>query len=275
MEDALSYLFDKKERCKIIAGGTDFIPALRREDVHPEFVLNILEIDSLRGIKEEDHCVRIGPTMTFTEIEESETIKRHFPLLVQAAASVGGHQIRNRGSIGGNIANASPAADVLPAILVLDAELELQSKASGTRSLPLAKAIASPYKNNFRPDELLTSIIVRKLEKGTHTAFEKLGRRNALTRARLNISLALRLEKDGRISDLRLVPGAVMPVARRVKEAEQKLLGHKPEASLIETCVETLADEMVQVTGVRWSTEYKVPVLKNIARRLLKQLIEK
>ena len=273
IEDALSYLGDKEERCKMIAGGTDLIPALRLEDLHPEFVLNILEIEQLRGIHEEDHSIRIGPTTTFTEITESDLLNRHFPLLVQAAASVGGPQIRNRGTIGGNIANASPAADVLPAVLALEGNLELQSKASGKRLIPLAEAITGPYKTVIRPDAMLTGILIKKLPPGTKTAFEKLGRRNAMARARMNLSIVLQLDRAERITELRMVPGAVMPVARRAKGAEQKLLGQKPEPALIEASVETLAEEMVQVTGRRWSTEYKVPVLKNIARRLLRQLV--
>jgi len=271
----LVFLSEKGQRCKIIAGGTDLIPVLRLETLHPEYVLNILEIEGLKGIREEDHLVRIGPITTFTEMADSEVLHCYFPLLVQAAASVGGPQIRNRGTVGGNIANASPAADVLPAILALDAELELQSKTYGKRRLPLDEAIASPYKTNFRQDEILTGIVIKKLGERTKCGFEKLGRRNAMARARMNLSVVLRLDQDEKVKELRIVPGAVTPVARRAKKAELKLLGQKPGASLIEAAVEALSEEMVQVTGVRWSTGYKVPVLKNMARRLLRKLAER
>ena len=270
--EALSYLADKGARCKIIAGGTDLIPALRAETIHPEYVLNILEVVGLRGIKEEDSSVRIGPTTTFAEMEESEVLHRHFPILVQAAGSVGGPQIRNQGTIGGNIANGSPAADVLPAVLALDGELELRSKARGIRMLPLAEAVESPYKTRFMADEMLTGIIIRKLEGGTRSVFEKLGRRNAMARARMNLSIVLQLDAQERVKDLRIVPGAVMPTARRMRRAENILMGEKPESSLIEACVGALAEEMVQVAGVRGSTGYKVPVLKNKARCLLQEL---
>ncbi len=273
LKDALTYLSEKAGRCKIIAGGTDLIPALRREDIHPDFVLNILEIEELKGIKEADGVFRIGPTTTFTEIVDSQLLSRSLPLLVQAASWVGGPQVRNRGTIGGNIATASPAADVLPAVLALDGELELRSRASGIRVLPLAEAIESPYITRFQPDEILTGILVKKLPPGTHSAFEKLGRRNAMARARMNMSVVLRLDKDGVISELRIVSGAVMPVARRMKDVETILLGRKPEDSLIEGAAEALAEEMVRVTGVRWSTEYKVPAVKNIFKRVLRKLV--
>jgi carbon-monoxide dehydrogenase medium subunit/xanthine dehydrogenase FAD-binding subunit len=162
---------------------------------------------------------------------------------------------------------------VLPAVLALEGDLELQSKAFGKRVIPLAYAIAAPYKTSFQSDEMLTGILIKKLPQGTQMAFEKLGRRNAMARARMNISIVLQLDKAGTITELRMVPGAVMPVARRAKEAEQKLLGLKPDPSLIDASVEALTQEMVQVTGQRWSTDYKVPVLKNIARRLLRQLV--
>jgi xanthine dehydrogenase FAD-binding subunit len=275
IDDALSYLSDKKERCKILAGGTDLIPALRLEDVRPDFILNILEIKEIQGIKEEDHAIRIGPATTFTDITESDLLNRHFPLLVQAAASVGGPQIRNRGTIGGNLSNASPAADVLPAVLALEGELELRSREAGIRRISLSEVIPAPYKTIFRPDELLTGILIKKLKPGTKTVFQKLGRRNAMARARMNLSIVLGMDQQERVTELRIVPGAVMPVARRAKGAEKKLLGQKPVESLIESSVETLAEEMVEVTGRRWSTEYKTPVLKNIARRLLRQLIMK
>ena len=270
--EALSYLADKGARCKIIAGGTDLIPTLRLEAIHPEYVLNILEVESLGGIKQEDPFVRIGPTTTFAEMEESEILHRHFPMLVQAAASVGGPQIRNRGTIGGNIANGSPAADVLPAVLALDGELELQSKTRGIRMLPLAEAVEAPYKTRLMADEMLTGIVIRKLGKGTRSVFEKLGRRNAMARARMNLSIVLQLDPQERVKDLRIVPGAVMPAARRMRRAENILVGEKPESSLIEASVEALAEEMVQVAGVRGSTGYKVPVLKNKVRCLLQEL---
>ncbi len=271
IDDALNYLFDKRDRCKIIAGGTDLIPALRLEDLRPEFVLNIVEIDSLRTIQEEDDSIRIGSAVTFTEMIESGVLNYYFPLLVQAAASVGGPQIRNRGTIGGNVCNASPAADVLPALLALEADLEVQ-KRGGKRKIRLAEAIEGPYRTCFEPDEVLTNILIRKLHTGTKTVFEKLGRRNAMARARMNLSIVAGIDGVGRITEMRVVAGAMMPVARRATNAEKKLLGQKPEASLIEASVEALVKEVVEVTGQRWSTEYKLPVLKNMARRILKEL---
>ena len=273
VEDCLGYLSEKKDRCRIIAGGTDMIPVLRSEAIHPDCILNTLEVEELRGIHQERDIIRVGPATTFTEIIESEVMHRSMPLLVQAASCVGGPQIRNRGTVGGNIGTASPAADVLPALIALGARLEIRSNGRGTRLLPLSEAIEGPYDLALEADEIMTGILIDKLSPETKCGFEKLGRRNALTRARMNMSIVLCKDQEGLVSDLKIVPGAVMPVARRIEAAEKHLLGSKPDGSRIEAAAETLADEILKVTGLRWSTEYKLPVVKNIFKRVLEQLL--
>jgi xanthine dehydrogenase FAD-binding subunit len=263
--EALEYLSDKGNRCKILAGGTDVIPALRREEVRPSYVMNILEIEQLRGVSEEKDSIRIGPATTFTEIIQSEILREHLPLLVEAASQVGAPPIRNRGTIGGNIGNASPAADVLPAVIALNGELELQSKSRGLRILHTGKAVEAAYKTCFGADELLTGILIRKLPVGTRCAFYKLGRRNAMARSYLSLSVVLSAGKDGIVSDVRIVPGALEAVARRVTAAENALLGEKVQASLIDRATEVLAGELVGV----WIPEYKMPVLRSVFRRVL------
>ncbi|MEE9567428.1 MAG: xanthine dehydrogenase family protein subunit M [Desulfobacteria bacterium] len=272
IEDCLDYLSENKESCKVIAGGTDLIPVLRKEEIYPKYVLNILEIESLRGITEEDDEIRIGPTTTFTELIESEVLNHTLPLLVQAASCVGSPQIRNRGTIGGNIATASPAADVLPAVLALGGVLEIRSRQSGSRLLPLAEAINAPYSIGLRPDEIITGLRIKKLPPGTRNGFEKLEPRKAMARALMNMSIVIHTNAKGIISELRIVPGAVMPVARRMEEAERILLGKKPDSSLVHAAVEALEEELLKVTGVR-CPEYKMPVVKNIFRRGLEQLL--
>ena len=273
IEDALSYLSDIEGECKIIAGGTDLLPLLRKEDIRPDYVLNIYEIEGLRGVTETEDEVKIGPTTTFSEIIESEILNRCLPLLVQAAFSVGGPQIRNRGTIGGNLCTASPAADVLPAVMALDGELECRSMTSGTRLLPLAEAIEVPYETRLQVDEILTNIHIRKLPPGTRSGFEKLGRRKAMTRARMNMSIVLSLDREERISELRIVPGAVMPVARRMTAVEKTLIGKKPAEGLLGAAAELLAEGVVEVTGPRWSSEYKIPVIQNVFKRVFRLLL--
>jgi CO/xanthine dehydrogenase FAD-binding subunit len=272
IEDALSFLSEAKGTCKVIAGGTDLIPILRKDELIPDYVLNILEIKESATITETEDGVRIGATTTFTQIVQSEIINRTLPILAQAAAWVGGPQIRNRGTIGGNIVTASPAADVLPAVMAVDGLLELSSKRSGKRVIPLADAIKAPYKPDLRPDELLTAILVRKPSPGMRFGFVKLGRRKAMARARMNLSIVLGMSDDGSVKELSIVPGALLPVARRIREAEDILVGRKPTASIVENAATALSECILSVTGVRWSTEFKLPVVKNLFKGLFKHL---
>jgi CO/xanthine dehydrogenase FAD-binding subunit len=269
LKEALELYSEYADCCKIIAGGTDLVPSLRNEEIHPGYVLNILEIDRLRGISEKENVVHIGPTTTFTDIANSEILHRYIPLLVQAASNVGGTQIRNRGTIGGNIITASPAADVLPAIIALDGELELMSKASGSRRLPAAKVVEVPYRTYLKPDEILTGITIRKPRNGTRCVFEKLGPRNAMARALISMSVVMTMEKDRVISDVRIVPGALMPVARRIHGAEKILEGKIPDEILIQSASEVFVNELEGV----WSPEYKIPVARNLFKRIITSLL--
>ena len=272
LPEALEYLAENTGNCQIIAGGTDLIPALRKEDIHPARLLNILEIVEAGGISETGETVRIGAITTFNDLADSELIRKEFPLLAEMALSVGGPQTRNRGTIGGNIASAAPAADGLPVLLSLDAELELSSR-RGKRSLPLNEAITKAWTPAWDDDEMITAIKVNKLPPGTRTKFYKLARRKALARSRMTISLILRSGSGGEIEELRFVPGSVMPVPRRMEEVEKLLTGKVPTDELLDRAARAVGEEMVKVTGIRWSTGYKKPVLGNLFRIVLRQLI--
>ena len=269
VEEALNILSEKGDGCKIIAGGTDLIPALRNEEILPDCVLNILEIDELKGISEENDTIRIGPITTFTEITQSQVIKRCLPLLVEAASSVGGPTIRNRGTIGGNICNGSPAADVLPALVALGAELELQSGDSGKRIIPLAKAIEAPYQTRLKSNELLAAILIQKLPPGSQYAFEKLAARNAMARAYMNISIILNLDNEGNLSEVRIVPGALEAISRRIGPAENILARKRPGDLLVEEAADAFVDSLEGV----WIPDYKLPVAKSVFMRVLRKAL--
>ena len=162
--EAVSVLAKHGSEARVLAGGTDLLIELRRASAKtPAVVLDISYLDELNGIASSDETFTLKPLMTHSGLMRSGAIQETAPLLSHAASVIGSAQIRNRGTIGGNIGTASPAADVLPAVLALDGELELQSKRSGTRYIPLSRAIAAPYKPLFQPDEILTGIILPKL----------------------------------------------------------------------------------------------------------------
>jgi carbon-monoxide dehydrogenase medium subunit/xanthine dehydrogenase FAD-binding subunit len=200
---------------------------------------------------------------------ESKIIKEFLPILAEASSWVGGPPIRNRGTIGGNVCNASPAADVLPVLVALEADLEIQAGVSGPRMLPVAEAVEAPYQSRIQRKEVLTGILVKKLPEGTRYGFEKLASRNAMARAYIDISIVLQLDADGALSDVRIVPGALEAVARRMTEAEKILRGNRPDDSLVERAAEAFVGEL---DGV-WIPEYKLPVAKSLFMRVVKRAL--
>lgn len=269
VEDACDALAGAGERSRVIAGGTDLLLELRRPGapLAPPLV-DISRIESLRGIDASGPRVRIGPLTTHAAIAASDVIRRSAPLLAAAAAAVGSPQIRNRGTIGGNIMNAAGCADTVPALIALGAQVTLVS-ARGRRDLPLDGFFAEPYRTNAAQDELLVLIAFPPLPASARSIFIKLGRRSAVSIARLSVAAIVMLDDDGVVRDARIVPGAAMPVWRRCGEAEGLLVGSRPTPALLEAAGKSASAAMVAATGRRWSTEYKEPVLAVLVRRAL------
>jgi len=255
----------------ILAGGTDVLIELRRGTTKaPKVVLDISRVPELGGIEETDGSITIKPLATHTDLVRSELLGKFAPLLGSAAAAIGSPQIRDRGTVGGNIMNAAACADTVPPLVALGATVTLQSQ-GGSRELALVDLFVKPYQTKAKPDELLTAIRFPKLAQGAHSAFIKLGRRNALAISRMSVAAVLEIGRDGIIVEARIVPGAAFPTWKRVPEAEQMLVGQKPEAQLFAAAGQKVSEEMIKATGRRWSTEYKEPVIGVLVRRALEQ----
>ena len=269
--EALEYLNQYGKEAKIIAGGTDILVQLRNEDDKIAVVKYLVNIDSLlnlRHIKMDEDFISIGALVNHVEIASSKLILDKVNFLSQAALMIGSPQIRNRGTIGGNLINASPAADTIPVIIALDAVVILQSL-TGSRKLPVRELFLKPYETCIRPDEILTEIKFKCLPEGSKTRFLKVGRRNALVIARLNIAVSLKTGEKGIIEDIRIAPGSVMPIPCRVIEAEKLLIGQTANEEIINRASKKVADTMVEKSGIRASTIYKKPVIEAITRRAI------
>jgi CO/xanthine dehydrogenase FAD-binding subunit len=269
IEQAVAALAAGHDDARVLAGGTDLLLELRRPGAQPPgAIVDIGRIGALRGIASSNGEVTVGPLTTHAELARSEEIVRHAGLLSEAASMVGSPQIRNRGTVGGNIMNAATCADTVPPLVALGAVMTLRS-ARGSRRLDIAEFFEKPYRTRARADELLVSIAFAPLSPAARSAFVKLGRRNALAIARLSVAAALVQDERGVIREARIVPGAALPVWKRVTEAESMLIGRPPSAALFEAAGRKVADVMIGLTGRRWSTEYKEPVLAVLARRAL------
>ena len=269
IESALSALGAYAGDVRILAGGTDLLLELRRPGApSPKAIVDISRISPLRGITERDGEISVGPLTTHAEISRSALIRRTAGCLAGAAGCIGSPQIRNRGTIGGNVMNAATCADTVPPLVALGARLTLRS-GEGERTIAAGDFFEKPYKTVARANEVLTSIRFAPLGPTVRPAFVKLGRRNAVSIARLSVAAVILRDAHGVITEARIVPGAALPVWKRMSEAEAMLTGEKASESLFAAAGRKVAEVMVGLTGRRWSTEYKEPVLTVLVRRSL------
>lgn len=274
LREACRLLWEKKEQAKIIAGGTDLVPALRQESLVPRYLIDITHINELRNIVQEDGQISIGAVTTHTEIASSSLIKKYGSILADAASVVGSPQIRNLGTLGGNIVNASPAADTIPPLLVLDAVGKVVSR-EGEREVPLAQLFRGPYDTALKPYEILTRVSFRQLAPEAKSSFIKLARRQAMAISRMSIAVVLRMERrTGRIAEARVSLGAVTPTPQRMPEAEAILKGKRPDDDGLQMASVQVSEAMIRQSGIRASTVYKRPVIEALFIRAVRKALE-
>ncbi len=275
IEEALNYL-DKFSKVQILSGGTDLLVNLYKESPRlPDFdyLLDISNIPELKIINSINNFIEIGSLVTHSRLINEPLIKNNFPVLVEAAYTIGSTQIRNRGTIGGNIVNASPAADLLPPLIALKAEVELTSK-KGKRVSSLEKFLAGPYKTKLQANELLTKIKIPLLGDNYYADFQKIGRRKALSIARLSLALVTKIDKKGIFHDTRVAPGSATPYPQSLSVTENAINGKSIFDIDIEEIGKITSKEMFSITGERWSTPYKKPTIAVLIKRALKKVIE-
>jgi xanthine dehydrogenase FAD-binding subunit len=278
VDEALALKAEHGRRARFVAGGTDLLVELRRQsaDEPALAVIDITSIAALRGIAlgspGAGATLRIGPLTTHDELECDASIRERAPFLAAAAASIGSPQIRYRGTLGGNLCTAAACADTAPPLLALDAVLTLRS-VRGARELPLSDFLVAPHATAIAQDELLTDVRFSLPALGTEMAFTKLGRRNALSISRLSIAVMLRRNEHGALDDVHIAAGSVAPAPRRFTAVETFLQGRAVDPALFEDAGRLLAQEMVHLTGRRWSTPYKEPVVAALLSRTLAQAI--
>ncbi|MEW6622774.1 MAG: xanthine dehydrogenase family protein subunit M [Bacillota bacterium] len=275
LEEVLVLLDHHGDRAKLIAGGTDILIQLRNNDeslANVQFIINIDAVPSMRYITEQDGYISIGSLATHAQIASSSLIKEKVNFLSEAAGLVGSPQIRHRGTIGGNIVNASPAADTVPVLVALDAVLMLQSL-SGSREVSINEVFLKPYKTSIKSNEILTEIRFKCLPEGSRTHFIKVGRRKALAIARVNLATAIKIDDQGIVEDVRIAPGSIMPTPCRAREAEKILLGSVLTKESILLACQKVSEEMIAKSGMRASTFYKKPVVEAITSRILSKYL--
>ena len=262
----------------IVAGGTDIMVQIREKDQRWKDMECLLDISYLKKelgyIKEEGQEIHIGALNTHTELENSQIIRKYLPFLSEACSTVGSPQIRNRGTIGGSICNASPAADPLTPLIAADAEIIIVGL-NGERRNALVDFYIGKGKVDLGEGEFVKGFVVQKFPEGIVTKFGKLGRRKALAISRLNVSVALKIDGAGVITFARMAPGCIFATPDKVKKAEELLVGQKVSEKLFEAAGKIVSQEMIGRTGVRWSTQYKQPAVEGIVEETLIEAAKK
>ena len=248
----------------VIAGGTDVFPAAR-QGVHPRHYLDLTRVAGLRGISRTADGWRIGAATTWSDLVRAD-LPRGFDGLKQAARAVGGVQIQNAGTIAGNLCNASPAADGVPPLLTLEAQVELASAARGTRVLALSAFLKGVRQTALAPDELMTAVHVPALPGGAGAAFEKLGSRRYLVISITMTAALVVCDDAGRIATARVAVGACSATALRLSALEVDLIGQRPEDLTIGP--HHLAP-LHPITDVRGTADYRLDAVAEQCRRAI------
>jgi len=256
-----------------IAGGTDLMVALTGElGEPPDRMLDLWRLDELRGIALDGDVVSLGALTTYTDIRRSAVCREHLPVLVEAAATIGAAQIQNRGTIGGNVVNASPAGDTLPVLLAADASFVLGS-VRGERVVPAGAFWPAYRRTALAPDELLLRVRIPLLA-GRELRFRKVGTRRAQSISKVVLALGWRdagpATPGAPWTDVRLALGSVAPTPVRATATEAVLEGRPPVPETADLDAETLAAELAPIDDVRSTAEYRRLVAARVLHRLVR-----
>jgi len=261
--------YGRRPDALILAGGTDVMVGWNAG------LLNRRTVVDLGGVREWTHLranrsgVRVGALVTHAQLQESAVVRARFPLLVRACAEVGGVAIQNRGTLAGNVANASPAGDTFPALAVYEAVVHALSP-EGARSLPVLDVFAGVKKTSLRPSELIEAIEIPFLARSPgRQLFRKIGTRAAQALSKVVAAGLLWQKKDGRIQELRFALGSVAPTVRRLRRVEALVAGQRVTRRLLDEAARLVGDEIAPIDDVRSTADYRGHVAQALVRSFL------
>jgi CO/xanthine dehydrogenase FAD-binding subunit len=257
--------------CAILAGGTDFYPARVGRTVG-EDVLDITALSNLRGVRDEPAHFRIGALTTWTDLLESP-LPAWFDAVKLAAREIGGVQIQNAGTVAGNLCNASPAADGVPPLLALGAEVELQS-VRGARRLPLGEFVLDNRRTACEPDELVTAVLVPKWGGRARSTFVKLGARRYLVISIVMVAAVADLDGDGTIARVTVAVGACSAVAQRLAVLERELVGRRLSSGIGALVRADHLAALAPIADVRGTAAYRLDAAATLVARALERLAD-
>jgi carbon-monoxide dehydrogenase medium subunit len=267
LDDALRIKKEHGADARVIAGGTDLILRMRDRVLSPSLLID-LRRTALDGITKNNDGLNLGAFVSLSQVMESDYIQDHFPALPAACREFAGPPIRNRGTLGGNIANASPAADLVPPLIAYDADIVLTSS-GGDRVLQLADFFTGPGQSVMAADEILTEIRLPNMPEYSAATFIKLGQRRSMAISQVNLTTRLSVDESGAVSESRIVLGSVAPLPMRAVAAEEILLGKKLADRVFREAAAKAREEVTPISDVRASMSYRLEMTEVLVRRAL------
>jgi CO/xanthine dehydrogenase FAD-binding subunit len=272
LSEALAMLAREPGVWQPFAGGTDLMVLLEAGKLSHRKFLSVAKLDDLRGIEVAADFVIVSALTTYTEIQRHPALQAEFPLLCAAARETGSIATQNRGTLGGNIVNASPAADSPPALLVYDAEVELISE-RGVRWVPFHGFYTGYKKMQIASDELLRAVRLPRRAKPWRQYYRKVGTRKAQAISKVCFA-GTALADNGAIRDLRIALGSVAPIVLRLVKTEDALRGKSVTPAVVSAAKETLAREIAPIDDIRSTARYRLRVAQNLLEEFLSQLAQ-
>ncbi|HEX9270621.1 MAG TPA: xanthine dehydrogenase family protein subunit M [Candidatus Binatia bacterium] len=269
LQEASRLLKDKGAGGRFLAGGTDLVIAIKEKGLVPKYVVDLKKVPGLSGIRENtDGSITIGALTTMREIETDSLLNKKYPFLCQSAAEVGSIQIRNRATVGGNMANATPSADVAPSLIALNATAKIVS-AAGERTVPLEEFFRGPGQTVMTSDEILTEITLPKTSPQLVGEYIKFSPRDMMDLAYVGVAVAYNIAADKRCIGVRIVLGAVAPTPIRARNAEALLEGQLLTEELAAKIGTEAAQESKPISDVRSSADYRRAMVGAMTKRAL------
>jgi carbon-monoxide dehydrogenase medium subunit len=269
LQQASRLLKDKGAGGRFLAGGTDLVIAIKEKGLIPKYVVDLKKIPGVSGIREHaDGSITLGALTTMREIETDPLLNKKYPFLCQSAAEVGSIQIRNRATVGGNMANATPSADVAPSLIALNATAKIVD-ADGERIIALEEFFRGPGQSIMSPEEILTEITIPKTSPQLVGEYIKFSPRDMMDLAYIGVAVAYDMAADKRCSGVRIVLGAVAPQPIRARNAEALLEGQLLTEEVAAKVSAEAAKESKPISDVRSSAEYRRAMVGAMTKRAL------
>lgn len=267
LSEALEAKREYGEKAKVLAGGTDLMVLLKERKLKTEAVISLRGLRELNFIGEKTDGVTLGALVTHTDVATSTVVRGRFPDLAEACSQIGAAQIQNLGTVGGNLCNASPAADTAPPLFLLDAVLTLAST-QGERRVPIQEFFIGPRQTVLKADEILKEIFIPKISGRRGATYLKLGRRQAMEIAIVGLGMAIHLNgSDQVVSECRIAMGSVAPTVLRARNAEAILREKEITSELIDEMAAVAADAARPISDVRASAEYRTDMIRVLCRQ--------